>query len=82
RAAPLLVLRGGGGGGGARGAPPPPPPEMEPIDNDDTPRVVIAGVGRMGQNVARVLRAQRVPFNAQDTSVVYNELTRSHGALP
>ncbi|HHK4071482.1 TPA: glutathione-regulated potassium-efflux system protein KefB [Pseudomonas aeruginosa] len=59
-----------------------PPPEMERIDNDDTPRVVIAGVGRMGQIVARVLRAQRVPFIALDTSVETIELTRTLGAIP
>ncbi|MBG4734996.1 hypothetical protein I4964_24635, partial [Pseudomonas aeruginosa] len=47
---------------------------MERIDNDDTPRVVSAGVGRMGQIVARVLRAQRVPFIALDTSVETIEL--------
>ena len=44
--------------------------------------MVIAGVGRMGQIVARVLRAQRVPFIALDTSVETIELTRTLGAIP
>ena len=56
--------------------------EMERIDNDDTRAVVIAGVSRMGQIVARVLRAQRVPFIALDTSVETIELTRTLGAIP
>lgn len=43
---------------------------------------MIAGVGRMGQIVARVLRAQRVPFIALDTSVETIELTRTLGAIP
>ncbi|MFU1923342.1 NAD-binding protein, partial [Klebsiella pneumoniae] len=35
-----------------------------------------------GQIVARVLRAQRVPFIALDTSVETIELTRTLGAIP
>nr|WP_233171949.1 monovalent cation:proton antiporter-2 (CPA2) family protein [Dyella sp. ASV21] len=35
----------------------------------DSPRVIIAGFGRMGQIVARVLRAQDIPFVALDHSV-------------
>ena len=35
----------------------------------DAPRVVIVGMGRMGQIVARILRAQNIPFVALDTSV-------------
>jgi glutathione-regulated potassium-efflux system protein KefB len=39
--------------------------------------VVIAGMGRMGQIVARILRAQKIPFIALDTSVDTIEMTRS-----
>ena len=37
--------------------------------NTDAPRVIIAGFGRVGQIVGRVLRAQRVPFVALESSV-------------
>ncbi|MFK3797176.1 monovalent cation:proton antiporter-2 (CPA2) family protein [Pseudomonas sp. NPDC088444] len=46
------------------------------------PRVVIAGMGRMGQIVARILRAQNVPFTALDTSVETIELIRSFERVP
>ena len=35
----------------------------------DAPRVIIAGFGRVGQIVGRVLRAQRIPFVALESSV-------------
>lgn len=57
------------------------PSEYRDIDSD-SPRVVIAGMGRMGQIVARVLHAQRVPFVALDTSVETIELTRSIQRMP
>ena len=37
--------------------------------NTDAPRVIIAGFGRVGQIVGRVLRAQRIPFVALESSV-------------
>lgn len=57
------------------------PPEFTQIDSGD-PRVVVAGMGRMGQIVARVLRAQRVPFVALDTAVDMIEYGRSLGRMP
>jgi len=48
----------------------------------DSPRVVIAGMGRMGQIVARILRAQNIKFVALDTSVETIELSRSFGGVP
>ncbi|PTQ74048.1 Kef-type potassium/proton antiporter (CPA2 family) [Pseudomonas sp. GV071] len=65
---------------------PQPVAEREPPDeyrqfNADAPRVVIAGMGRMGQIVARVLRAQRVPFVALDTSVESVEQQRNLGSM-
>ncbi|MFF7708987.1 monovalent cation:proton antiporter-2 (CPA2) family protein [Pseudomonas sp. NPDC007930] len=59
----------------------PVPEEYRAIDTDG-PRVVIAGMGRMGQIVARILRAQQVPFVALDTSVETIELSRSFGGMP
>ncbi|MEX1668740.1 monovalent cation:proton antiporter-2 (CPA2) family protein [Zhongshania guokunii] len=59
----------------------PVPPEYEEIDSD-APRVVIIGMGRMGQIVARILRAQRVPFVALDLSVDTIELSRSIDSMP
>ncbi|MGO1246433.1 MAG: monovalent cation:proton antiporter-2 (CPA2) family protein [Oceanisphaera sp.] len=52
------------------------PPEYEEVD-DHHPRAVIIGMGRMGQIVARVLRAQRVPFVAFETEVDTISITRS-----
>jgi glutathione-regulated potassium-efflux system protein KefB len=57
------------------------PPEYEEIESDQ-PRVVIVGMGRMGQIVARILRAQRVPFVALDLSVDTIELSRSIDSMP
>ncbi|WP_165668797.1 monovalent cation:proton antiporter-2 (CPA2) family protein [Metapseudomonas otitidis] len=57
------------------------PEEYQRIESD-APRVVIAGTGRMGQIIARVLHAQRVPFLALDTSVETIELSRSLGRIP
>ena len=57
------------------------PEEYREIDSD-APRVVIAGMGRMGQIVARILRAQKISFVALDTSVESIEFSRSFGHLP
>lgn len=54
----------------------PVPPEYEAVD-DHHPRAVIVGMGRMGQIIARVLRAQRVPFVAFETEVDTISITRS-----
>lgn len=57
------------------------PAQYRDIDSD-APRVVIAGMGRMGQIVARILRAQNIQFVALDTSVESIEFSRSFGHLP
>jgi len=57
------------------------PDEYRDIESDN-PRVVIAGMGRMGQIVARILRAQNISFVALDTSVETIEFTRSFGNAP
>lgn len=53
----------------------PVPPEYSEI-SDNQPRAVIVGMGRMGQIVARVLRAQRIPFVAFETEVDTISITR------
>jgi glutathione-regulated potassium-efflux system protein KefB len=50
------------------------------IDNDN-PRVIIAGFGRMGQIVGRMLRAQRIPFTALEHSVEQVEQSRRFGTM-
>ena len=52
----------------------------DPIDHEN-PRVIIAGFGRMGQIVGRMLRAQGVPFTALEHSVEQVELSRRFGNL-
>ncbi|MGY8810203.1 MAG: monovalent cation:proton antiporter-2 (CPA2) family protein [Pseudomonadales bacterium] len=52
------------------------PEEYQQIDTDE-PRVVISGMGRMGQVIARVLRAQRIPYVGLETSVDSIEMSRS-----
>lgn len=44
-----------------------------------TPRVIIAGFGRVGQIVARVLRAQHIPFVALEHSVDQVDFSRRFG---
>ena len=57
-------------------------PEQYQAIESDSPRVIIAGMGRMGQIISRILRAQNVPFLALDTSVESIELSRSFGNVP
>lgn len=55
----------------------------EPV-YDDMPeeegRVIIAGFGRFGQIVARVLAARRIPFTALDSSASQVEFIRRYGS--
>jgi glutathione-regulated potassium-efflux system protein KefB len=48
---------------------------------DEHPRVIIAGYGRVGQIVARILRAQRIPFTALESSVEQVEASRRFGNM-
>ncbi len=67
-----------------------PKPKSAPLDVPeeyrdivgDAPRVVIAGMGRMGQVIARILRAQKISFVALDTAVESIEFSRSFGHAP
>lgn len=45
----------------------------------DNPRVIIAGYGRMGQIVARVLRTRNIPFVALDHSIEQLDLAQRFG---
>ena len=47
---------------------------------DISPRVIIAGFGRMGQIVARILRAQGIAFTALESSAEQVELSRRFGS--
>jgi len=51
--------------------------EMPP---EDEQHVIIAGFGRFGQIVARVLRARHIPFTALDTSSAQVDFVKRYGA--
>jgi glutathione-regulated potassium-efflux system protein KefB len=61
-----------------RAADPEPPDYETPAGGDH--HVIIAGFGRFGQIVARVLRARRIPFTALDSSVAQVDFVRRFGA--
>lgn len=54
--------------------------EFDTIDTAP-PRVIIAGFGRMGQIVARMMRAQRIPFVALEHSVDQVDFSRRFEAV-
>jgi glutathione-regulated potassium-efflux system protein KefB len=54
--------------------------EFDTIDSA-TPRVIIAGFGRVGQIIARVLRAQGIPFVALEHSAEQVDLSRRFGSI-
>jgi monovalent cation:proton antiporter-2 (CPA2) family protein len=57
----------------------PEPPEYEmPPDGDE--HVIVAGFGRFGQIVARVLRARRIPFTALDSNIEQVDFVKRFGA--
>ncbi|WP_338522142.1 monovalent cation:proton antiporter-2 (CPA2) family protein [Pseudomonas batumici] len=66
----------------ARPQPPREVPENLKAIQSEGPRVVIAGMGRVGQIIARILRAQDIPFVALDTSIDTIEMTRSFEHVP
>ena len=53
-------------------------PEFDAIDEREN-RVIIAGFGRFGQIVARVLRARHIPFTALDISQTHVDFVRRFG---
>ncbi|HEX7371074.1 MAG TPA: monovalent cation:proton antiporter-2 (CPA2) family protein [Rhodanobacteraceae bacterium] len=70
-AVPLLVLA-------VAKVPEPPAPQREydTIDASGAPRVVIAGFGRVGQIVGRLLHARGIPFVALENSIEQVDLSR------
>ncbi|RPI17031.1 MAG: glutathione-regulated potassium-efflux system protein KefB [Lysobacterales bacterium] len=61
-----------------RWAPPPPPPAYDAIESEE-PRVIIAGFGRFGQVVARVLRARQIRFTTLEASPAQVDFVRRYG---
>jgi len=57
---------------------PRPPPRYDAIESEE-PRVIIAGFGRFGQIVARVLRARRIRFTALEASQTQTDFVRRFG---
>jgi monovalent cation:proton antiporter-2 (CPA2) family protein len=55
------------------------PPEYEVPEEGDH-HVIIAGFGRFGQIVARILRARHIPFTALDSNVAHVDFVRRFGA--
>jgi voltage-gated potassium channel Kch len=57
--------------------------DQRPFDGDfgdDTPPVLIAGLGRFGQMVARVLKTQGINFTALDPNITQVEFIRRFGS--
>ncbi|HET9031401.1 MAG TPA: monovalent cation:proton antiporter-2 (CPA2) family protein [Dokdonella sp.] len=54
-------------------------PVYDQIDEDELPRVIIAGFGRFGQIIARVLRANQISFTAIESSIEQVEFSRRFG---
>jgi glutathione-regulated potassium-efflux system protein KefB len=57
----------------------PEPPEYEVPPGGDN-HVIVAGFGRFGQIVARVLRAKQIPFTALDSNVEHVDFVKRFGA--
>ncbi|MGN6329081.1 MAG: monovalent cation:proton antiporter-2 (CPA2) family protein [Rhodanobacter sp.] len=74
---PLLVVLAARG---LQRGPKKPAREFDAIDTD-TPRVIIAGFGRVGQIIARVLRAQKIPFVALEHSAEQVDFSRRFGNI-
>lgn len=54
------------------------PPPFTPIDEPGNP-VIIAGFGRFGQMVARLLRVKKIPFTALEISYEQVDFVRKYG---
>lgn len=55
-------------------------PDYDHIDEDEYPRVIIAGFGRFGQIIARILRANQISFTAIESSIDQVEFSRRFGS--
>jgi monovalent cation:proton antiporter-2 (CPA2) family protein len=56
----------------------PEPREFDKVESQDS-RVIVAGFGRVGQIVGRVLRMRRIPFTALESSVAQVDVVRRFG---
>lgn len=56
-----------------------PPREFDRLDEAPPPRVIIAGMGRVGQIVARMLNANRIPFTALENDPEQVDFMRRFG---
>jgi len=54
------------------------PPAFDAIDDDATP-IIVAGLGRVGQIVTRVLNAKRIPYTALDIDANQVDVVRRFG---
>lgn len=54
-------------------------PQFDAMPGDIEPEVIIAGFGRVGQIVGRVLRARRIPFTALEKSPEQVDFVRKFG---
>jgi len=57
----------------------PAPPEYETPPGGDR-HVIVAGFGRFGQIVARILRARQIPFTALDSNIAQVDFVKRFGA--
>ncbi|MCM2130718.1 monovalent cation:proton antiporter-2 (CPA2) family protein [Larsenimonas rhizosphaerae] len=53
---------------------------FDTADNDETPPVLIAGLGRVGQMIARILKLQGINFTALDPNIKQVEFIRKFGS--
>ncbi len=53
-------------------------PEFDTID-DDEPRIIIAGIGRFAQIIARILHVRSIPFTALESDMEQLEIVRKFG---
>jgi glutathione-regulated potassium-efflux system ancillary protein KefC/glutathione-regulated potassium-efflux system protein KefB len=55
------------------------PPVFDTIDEGEAPPVIIAGFGRVGQVVGRILRMSQIPFTALEVSQTQVDFVRKFG---
>lgn len=63
----------------ARWSRPEPAPAFDAMDDAGTPRVIIAGFGRFGQIVARILRLRKIRFTALEVNPTQVDFVRRYG---
>jgi glutathione-regulated potassium-efflux system ancillary protein KefC/glutathione-regulated potassium-efflux system protein KefB len=56
-----------------------PEPAFDALDDAGTPKVIIAGFGRFGQIVARILRLRRIRFTALEVNPTQVDFVRRYG---